>query len=109
LHPQRKLADGHRAEAVAQVVEAQRTEARRLLRRLVSDDERVVVQDLAGWPGEHQVVVVGEELAPAELGQLERDLWHEWDRADTVALGEVLAAFVGEASLHVDERIGDVD
>jgi hypothetical protein len=40
----RELADGHRAEAVTQVVKAERPEAGALLRGAVSADEPVVAE-----------------------------------------------------------------
>ena len=64
---------------------------------------------LAGWRDEHQVVVGGEELGQAQIAELECDLGHEWHRTDAVGLGEVLVAFVGEASLHMEQRAWEID
>jgi hypothetical protein len=75
------------------------------LRGAVSAGERVVAQDASDGADKDKLVVPSEELARAELAQSERDLGHERDRADAAALGRILAAFVGEAALYMEQRI----
>jgi hypothetical protein len=105
----RELAHGHRSEAVAQLVEAEPADAGVLLRRPVAPDERVVAEHVADLVDEHELVVIGEVLAPAQTREGKCDLGHQRHGAHPVALGEVLAAFVGEPAFDVEQRAGEVD
>jgi len=69
----------------------------------------VVAEHAPDLVDEHQLVVIGEVVAPAQAGQRERDLRHQRHGSNPVALREVLAAFVGEPALDVQERASEVD
>jgi len=91
-HPLRKAVDvgrgDHaRAKGVAQVVEAQRTEAGASQRDAVTAAQRGPVEVFALRAWEHQVVVADEPIAAAEPGEHFGDVGGHRDGSDLAGLG----------------------
>src|SRR5664279_1921090 len=90
-------------------METQPANAGLTLRGPVAADERVVAEHASDLVDEHELVVIDEVLPRTQTRERERDLGHERNRAHAVALGEVLAALVGEPALDVQQRAGEVN
>ncbi len=90
-----------RAEGVAQVVEAQRSQAGSLERCGVAAPECGAVEVVAELAGEDQVLVFDPVLAVAQDHELVRDLRRHGNRADPARLRGAEVT-VDEAAAHAD-------
>jgi hypothetical protein len=88
----RERSDRRRAEAVTQVVEPDPAQLRAFERRVKPPAQGPMVEVLAECRAEHEIVVAGEVLAPAQPVQRTDELERERHAADPAALGSLLPA-----------------
>ena len=105
---QREGPHGERPEGVAEIVEADPLQPRALKRLDVPAPHRRALEVLADRVHEHQIVLAGPPLAPAEAVQRRPGLIDQWHRADLARLRWPLTA-ARERSAHLDQLQRPVD
>ena len=109
LHSRRiETADRERRERVAQMVEGQRRQTRRIACRAVAAPERRVVKWTTRRPAEDVVLRAGEALAPAELVEDDERLARQRYRSPFTRLRAAVLAR-GHAGHDHDRSVGEAD
>jgi hypothetical protein len=103
-----RLRDHPRAERVAQVVKAQRTQIGAFERRSVPARKGRGIEVVAERARKDELVFAGEVLALAESGECLGYCRREWDGTDFAALGCGETA-AGEGAADADAMCGEVD